>query len=237
MTEKFVGYFRFLDACDAGGCPVCRCVDDESRARLDALLYEQVTDPETRRDLRAAWGFCNRHTWMLLEIENSLFGSAILYEDLARRLLEGVRRVADPPARHAGWLARLGRRRRVPRVVAQYRRRPPCPLCTSAAESTDRYLATVVGFVGDPDLQAAYARSGGLCAPHMLRALELRAGDPGARELLERTLAGWTKIREDIARFVEKHDYRNREPFTDAEAASCRRAFEMLAGARCSFTA
>jgi hypothetical protein len=232
MSEKFVGYFRFLEACDAGGCPVCRCLRDESRSHIDALLYEQVTDPDTRRDVRASWGFCNWHTWMLLEVENSLFGSAIIYEDLVRLLLERVRRFADRPRRRAGWLGWLDRRRRLPRLVELYRRRQVCPLCVSAADTADRCLTTVVKFFDDPDLRAAYARSDGLCAPHMLRALEVNAGDSGARELLDRTVAKWTRFREDIERFVGKHDYRNREPFTDAEAASYMRAFEMMAGAK-----
>jgi len=80
--EKFIGYFRLVEACEKPGCPLCRCVTSESHSYLDALLYEQVTDPDTRRAIRAAWGFCNWHTWMLLEIEHSLFGASIIYEDL-----------------------------------------------------------------------------------------------------------------------------------------------------------
>jgi hypothetical protein len=234
MSEKFVGYFRFLEACVVGGCPICRCVRDESRSHLDALLYEHVTDPDTRRELRASWGFCNWHTWMLLEIENSLFGSAILYEDLVRLVVKRIRRFADRPRsrRPGSWLGLFGGRRRLPIIVELFRRRQVCPLCASAAETTDRYLTTAVRFVSEADFLAAYGQSDGLCAPHMLRALEIEAGSPGARELLDRTLAKWTKLREDVDGFVRKHDYRNREAFTDAETASYMRAFEMMAGAK-----
>ena len=44
--EKFIGYLRLVEACAAPGCPVCWCVIRESRSRLGALLYEQVTDPD-----------------------------------------------------------------------------------------------------------------------------------------------------------------------------------------------
>jgi hypothetical protein len=85
MTEKFIGYLRLVDACGRPGCPICRCVREASLGHLEALLYEQVTDADTRRTLRTSWGFCNWHTWMLLEVEHSLFGAAIIYEDLVGR--------------------------------------------------------------------------------------------------------------------------------------------------------
>jgi hypothetical protein len=233
MSEKFIGYFRLVEACGKAGCPVCRSVRDESRQHLDALLYEQVTDSDTRRGLRASWGFCNWHTWMLLEIENSLFGSAIIYEDLVRLFVERVSRLAQRrrPGGLRAWIAGIGWRR-PSTLVEVYRRRRMCPICARAAETEDRYLLDAVRFIGDPELQLAYARSDGLCAPHMIRALEVATPGAEVRELLERTLAKWSKLREDIGSFVGKHDYRNRDPFTEAETASYMRAFEMLAGAK-----
>ncbi|MBI2160015.1 MAG: hypothetical protein HYU25_06525 [Candidatus Rokubacteria bacterium] len=52
------------------------------------------------------------------------------------------------------------------------------------------------------------------------------------RHLFDRTLPKWEDLRKDLDRFIWKHDYRNTEPFTDPEASSYRRAFEMLAGRR-----
>jgi hypothetical protein len=132
MTEeRFIGYFRLIDACDASGCPVCRCVVRESRSHLDALLYEQVTEPDTRRAIRASWGFCNWHTWMLREIEQSIFGSAIIYEDLVRLALKRTQHLSDRMARPArsGWLAALLGRRRARAPVDSYRQRAVCPAC------------------------------------------------------------------------------------------------------------
>src|SRR6266849_5998130 len=100
MTErKFISYFRLLDHCAGQGCPVCRLVTEDSRHYLDTLLSEQVTDPDTRRDLRASWGFCNWHAWMLLEIESSQTGTAVIYEDLIARVIDGMRRLARPSRR------------------------------------------------------------------------------------------------------------------------------------------
>lgn len=228
-VEKFVGAIRLLEACGEPGCPVCRCLAHDSRRHLDGLLYELVTDPETRRRLRGSWGFCNWHTWMLLEIGGTRSGAAIIYEDLLGRLIERVRSETAAPARRRWWPPGPGRRRANPEREPL---RQTCPVCADAAAAEQRYLEIMLGGGDDAELQLAYARSDGLCGPHALRALALGAGRAGAAWLAERTVAKWTQLRGDLARFASKHDHRNREPFTPAEAAACERAFEALSGAR-----
>jgi hypothetical protein len=230
MTQKFVGYFRLVEACDRPGCPVCRCLLAETRRYLDALLYEQVTDVDTRRAIRRSWGLCGWHTWMLPDVESSAFGAAIVCEDLVTRALRRTERGRRP--RPGRWLDRLRRRRGAPSIVALWKRRAPCPACADAAATEARYLDTMVAFTDDGDLVAAYVRSDGLCLPHLMLAVE-RGGDPTRVDtLVERTRHAWARLGRDLAAFVRKHDYRNREPYTDAEATACARAFEMLAGAR-----
>ena len=203
---------------------------DDSRGYLDALLYEQVTDVDTRRAIRAAWGFCNWHTWMLSELAGSLFGAAIIYEDLVTLTLRSTEGLALRRPRR--WLHALTRRRRGPGMPDAYRRRTACPACTSSAEAERRYLAIMVTLADDGDLQAAYAGSDGLCLPHLVAAVADHGTRPETSTLVERTRDKWRRLGQDIAGFVGKHDYRNREPYSDAERASYLRAFEMLAGAR-----
>ena len=66
--------------------------------------------------------------------------------------------------------------------------------------------------------------------PHVLGALDLAAGGAAGRRLLARTLPRWAELRRDLAGFVAKHDYRNRAPFTEAEAGAHLRAIEALHG-------
>ena len=231
MTEKFIGYFRLVDACPQGGCVVCRCIEEDGRRHLDAILYEQVNDPDTRHRLHASWGFCNWHTWMLLDVPNAASGAAIIYEDLIRMFLHRVGRLRDRVPTAASVWGRLRGRRR-PALVELHRRRRPCPVCAWCAEAETGYLLTLVRFVDDPQFARAYAKSDGICVPHMLSALELSAGTPGLACLLDRTLAKWEELRKNLDRFISKHDYRNCEAFTEAEASSYRRAFEMLGGRR-----
>jgi hypothetical protein len=232
VTEKFVGYFRLVEACAQAGCPVCRSVEQDGRRYLEALICEQVTDPDTRRRLHASWGFCNWHTWMLLEVADASSGAAIVYEDLIQAFLNRVRRLRDrAPSFPERSLARLFRRRG-PRVVELQRRRNACPACAWCAQAETGYVVTLLQFIDDSQFARAYAKSDGICAPHLLAAVEFGGSSPGLAHLLDRTVAKWEELRKDVDRFVSKHDYRNRAPFTEAEASSPRRAFEALGGRR-----
>jgi hypothetical protein len=245
VSDKFIGYFQIVDACEQPGCPVCRCLDDGSRRDLAAILYEQVTDLDTRRALRDAWGFCNWHTWMLLEADTSLFGASILHEDLLRLAVERLARLgARPRSTDRGrpwrslvstlrsWFSRLGARPARPAIVEEHEGRPACSLCASAADTERHCLLTFLTFVEDGDLQAAYAASDAICLPHLLRAIDLAPDSRELRVLVDRTREKWEKVRRDLASFVAKHDHRNRAPYTDDDAASYVRAFEIAAGAR-----
>ncbi len=208
------------------------CLTQQSREQLTALLYEQVTDLETRRRLRASWGLCNWHTWMLLDLPGSRAGTAILAEDLLRTLIDRISRaVATTLVRRlATWLVQA-RVRTAQRLTALYRRRPPCPVCERAGEAEQRYIEALLGRLDDPEFRLAYARSGGLCVPHAMRAVELVGGHREMKPLLDLTLVRWSSMRQDVAGFIAKHDHRNTHPFTEAERESCRRALELLSGA------
>ncbi len=234
LSGKFISFFRLVDACAAPGCPVCRCLLADSRQYLEALLYEHVNDPDTRRRLRAAWGFCNHHTWMLREISDSAFGSAIIYEDMLGVVIQRFERRGRgrDPESPGCWrrLWRLFGRNRRPLLVELHRGRPICPACRERAVAEERYVHVVLGFVSDFQFERTYRRSDGLCVPHALQAVEMGPAGP-AEVLMTRTLPKWAAVRRDLSTFVEKHDHRNTLPFTDAERTSSVRAYEALAGA------
>jgi hypothetical protein len=236
VTGKFIGYFDLLEACGRGGCPVCACLDQQSRRAVAAFLYEHVTDPATRRRLRASWGFCNWHTWELLAAESVATGAAILYEDLLRVCRERVDRLhggmpKSVPRRPRWFRMGRGRARRVrPRLVEDYRARARCPVCASLRVAEAHYIEAVVEFADDREFRRAYEESTGLCLPHLIAATEQTPGPARLATLLDTTLAKWEDLRRDLERFVSKNEYRNTEAVSEREADSYRRAFEVLAG-------
>jgi hypothetical protein len=114
--------------------------------------------------------------------------------------------------------------------VDAFRRRAACPACAEVHDAERRYVEAALNFVDDAVFERAYEASAGLCVPHVVRALELAAGDSTGGRLLARTLPKWTAMRRDLAGFVAKHDHRNRQPYTEAERTAYVRAIEALAG-------
>ncbi|OPL11636.1 MAG: hypothetical protein AVO39_04785 [delta proteobacterium MLS_D] len=85
--------------------PECQCKElMPNVSEINYIWYYMQTAsimaPDVRRRLRAAWGFCERHAWMLLMVESSmrhsfLMGPAVLYGDLLGRA-SSVLRIRGP---------------------------------------------------------------------------------------------------------------------------------------------
>ncbi len=234
MTSKFISFFQLVEACGKDECPVCRCVREDSLRYMRSLMYEQVTDPTTRGDLQDSWGFCNWHAWMLKELSDEALGTAIIYEDLLRTALSRLRRLLLRVGRgklKGGWLSRLIRRRpRIPLLDAR-RRKTVCPACRHGRFNEETYLQTILEFAGDPEFDRAFSQSSGVCLPHLLHLIELGRHHPRLELVLKKTEAQWRRLQEYLKGFIDKHDYRATEKFTEEEARSWCQAMEMLTGA------
>jgi len=231
---RFVAFHQLVDACGQPGCPVCRCLRELAVRALDGLLYEQVTDPETRARLERSWGFCNWHAWLTREVSHAGLGVAIVYEGLLARIrerLEGTRRELTAAAASAGsaW-RRLWRRARSGGFVRARTERAPCPACLMLGRAEAGYLRVVLDAIEEPDFARAYAGSAGVCLPHLTLALARFPRHAGRARLLERTARTLDDLARDLRAFVDRHDYRARGPFTDAEAAACTRVLGFVVG-------
>jgi hypothetical protein len=149
MVNKHTVYFELRDAIEDSGCPICRLSRRSVIRYLESLSYESVNDFGLRARLRHSRGFCNLHAWQLLDEVRDPFGSGIIYRDV---LNEVVRLLAQTPNAmlDAATLAPVG----------------DCLACQARAESTQRYLGTLLDHLGDADLESHFVRAGGLCWPH-----------------------------------------------------------------------
>jgi hypothetical protein len=229
VTDKFIGYFRLIDACERAGCPVCLCLEEDSRRALGSLLYEHVTDAETRRSLREAWGLCGWHAAAVLDGHAAATGAAILFEDLLRICQQRIERLysCSPQQwrRPLSWL-----RRAAPRLAADYRLRRPCPVCKTLDAAEQSYLEAVVDFAEDPQFARAYERSTGLCVPHVVHMVEPCADGSRVDRIVQATLLKWQRLRRLLEGFMGKHEYRSADAITEDEGMSWRLASEILAG-------
>ncbi|HPC85753.1 MAG TPA: hypothetical protein PK927_04680, partial [Smithellaceae bacterium] len=91
-------------------------------------MQGSIMDPDVRRRLRNAWGFCARHAWIALWVESSfrhsfLMGPAMVYEDI----IEKAVRVIDT----RGPMKNL-------QILAGLRERGNCLLCDMVSEENKR---------------------------------------------------------------------------------------------------
>ena len=230
---KFLTYFQLLDAFKEAGCPVCSIVERGALKALDGLLYEQANDPITRERLAESHGFCNWHAWMLPRIPSSALGVAVIYRHLLQNTLDRLdaRQAVNsdkpnPALRHRV----LGGRSKPPTFLDWRRKKASCCLCALAQRSERDALIAVLDFVGEPEFSEAFARSAGLCLPHLAQSQELRRDHPNQGLLLRAHQARWEDLAWELDEFVRKFDYRYADEARGREGSSWSRALETFVG-------
>ncbi len=228
-SAKFVVYFDLLTLCAESGCPVCRVLENTSRKALDAILYEQVNDPESRASLVASGGFCNWHTWMLADMQGSRLGTAIIGQHL---LFEALRLLPDGSMRRRTWRDVFYAKSPATEFSAWRRGRKRCPVCRRVQRAERNCIRIMMDYFDEPEFAAAFARSGGLCVPHLCRALDAASEHRNRPALVEAHRERWTALRAELEEFIRKHDYRFASEAMGMEGDSWRRALEALVGRR-----
>ncbi len=229
-SPKFVMYFEALQAFAEPGCPVCRLVQQSSRRAVEALLSEQVNDPDTRWTLVASRGFCAGHSWMLADVQGSHLGVALIGRHL---LAEALKALEAAPSRSVRRWQRL-----LKRAVAGDRQSLPewwrqgrgCPLCARMERTERDRLVLLLDYFGEAEFAAAWAHSPGLCLPHVCRACEVAPDHPRLPAVLAAHGERWAGLRDELDEFIRKHDYRFASEPMGAEGDSWSRVLGVLAG-------
>lgn len=211
-------------ALQAPGCPVCRLVEQDVARYLDYFLWENVNDPELRRGLYEALGFCRDHLRILAAHPGASLGLALIAQDIWEEVLKATERAG----------ASLAHRRRAA-SAARYQKsltpRRNCPVCDYAHGQEGLYLDVLLErLVGENGLLAAYEASDGLCLPHFRQALTRNATETALQELLRAQHAIWQRLKADLDEFIRKNDYRFRDEPWGEERDAWLRAWVALVG-------
>jgi hypothetical protein len=233
-SSKFVTYYELLDAFGKPGCPVCTNLERGSLKALSDLLYEQVTDPASRRRLVESRGYCNWHAWMLPKVQNSPLGAALIYRHLLGEALERLkasRRTIQGESFWRGLWERLTRTRTGPiSLLDWWRQKSRCPLCALARQTERESLRTILRFIGEAEFAIGFARSAGLCLAHLCETAAIGKDHPNLPVLLSVHEKQWSALAEELEEFARKCDYRFATEAMGQEGSSWCRVVDVFVG-------
>jgi hypothetical protein len=211
-------YLALLQACAEPGCPLCRMSLRAVRSHLDSIMYEYVNDPGMRSALIDARGYCNEHASWLAEGRGRELGVAIVYRDVVANVHDVLQ--STPP----------DMRRYARELLERLRPAAECPACVYRRETEDRMLGVLLVHLDREELRAALDGFAGLCLPHFERGLELGQKSPALGRLVSYQVRALARLRDELAEFIRKNDYRfANEGFGD-EGDSWLRALAAVSG-------
>jgi hypothetical protein len=226
------------DALAESGCPICRLKTESGDHFVASMLWDGVTDPTTRGELRQSQGFCREHMWRLVRHGSSL-GVAIITRDLLERALKGLAGASyqtGPTLSLRRVQEALDRERPASATAAVVQRLEPeaeCPACLWAAKMEQIYLGDLLKhLLGETGLLEAYRSSEGLCLPHLRQALMLVRDSEVFDALVEAQRAIWEGLIGELSEFIRKSDHRFRHEEWGEERDAWIRAIGAIAGAR-----
>jgi hypothetical protein len=225
MGKESFYYRELREMLQQPGCPICHIGHKVARGQIDALLYDSVTDKDSREKLTASMGFCSAHSRELLSFPGERLGATIIEWAVlreAQRRLQRSRPAAAPSIRQ-----RLKGQAALRSSLAATE---PCPICVNQAEIETRSLSELLeNLLGD--LETPLRAVGGLCWPHLSQAMRA-ASDPLVHAaLVSLHDAAWQELVDLMGEFIRKRDYRfSDETITEEETAALERSIAVLTG-------
>jgi hypothetical protein len=240
--------FDLLQAFEKQGCSVCRLRLHAESRYIASFLWEFVNDVECRERLAKSLGYCRAHAWQLQETELNNFGgglgTGIVYEDLTRRALDGLRELSRDGnafilrrwrervrAYLDRWFKPFLLRKRAVRFPPSLIPRAECSVCEIGRQSEEMYVQWVVKNCEDKEFSDAFRASEGLCLLHLRAALEIADTDAGRRFLIAAAQEKVGTLAAQFSEYLRKHDWRfHDEPKLPEEQSSWIRAVEWFVG-------
>jgi hypothetical protein len=229
-------YHELREAFAQPGCPFCRLLARSADRYLDAILWEQVNDPDTRAELNQARGYCQQHGWLLVR-PGAPLGVAILTRDVIKTLLVVLE--SSPVEKSSQSVFHSLRRgadkeyisKATARVIADLSPQTACPVCAHLQDLERAYADTLLAHLDGPGaLAEAYRASGGLCLSHFRGTLARVPSSAEAGLVVAAQRSVWERLYDELGEFIRKNDHRFRDETFGPERDSWRRALEAISG-------
>jgi len=229
------------EALRRSGCPVCRLGHQAAAASVESFLWENVNEPDVRQPIIDAYGFCPRHTRLLVaaEMRNTgpVLGVNIIYEQLGRLASRELSQLELPdrgPNALAAVLKRLGVNESSS-SASVLPSKGDCPVCAVVQANDRGMLETLFELLArqEEGFAAAYTASDGLCLNHLRRGLEQFAAPhpEAARWLSDETAARLERLSARMREYIRKNNWEYRdEKLTEAESLAWRHMLTFFTG-------
>ena len=221
-----------------GECLLCALERKTELGEAERYLGASVMEPDVRVKVNER-GFCRKHHAMLYTMSNRL-GHALMLESHMIENRQKMAVISDKLEKSAKQLINAGigdklngkAKAAVLEILKQARTvngmAGTCLMCDTIAENMGRYYHTFFHlYQHDADFRGRFAKSKGLCLPHLGQLLEVATQELGSRELGEFVQVvtkmekeNLDRIQEDISWFIKKFDYRyENESWKDSKDA------------------
>ena len=212
------------NAMDGRGCPLCSVLDSMVFNELCRLQRHAVVDPETHADVVARGGYCADHFWYLDALASPVTNAELL-APLMDRLAGRIGAVAAELAMNPSLL-----RQDASTIAARLGVPTACRVCESMTVWQTAAIDALLSSITEPPGSDRYARSGGLCLPHLAQALTTCKDRALAELLLHAAVDHSRRLAGDLRTYVRK--WKEKDRGWGPEDAAPRCSIEKLVGAK-----
>ena len=206
-------------ALHSGTCPICATQLQTIFDFFAQWQYTLATDSSAQRAFADARGFCPIHTWQFAQIASPLGiseGYAALIDAAANEL-----RVLDQSRDQVP--------ERVGKLLSSVER---CAACRVLRETEQEEIRQLLANLGTAQAQKIYARTPGLCLPHLRIALAAAPAQEISEFLMRTQVERLEELSEDMRSYTLKRDALRRGLLNDQEEQAWRCAVVQLVGER-----
>lgn len=227
---------------NAGECPLCYIERKTEEHMMDFVLGHGASYMEADiRDMTDREGFCRAHFKKMFDYGNSL-GNAWILKTLYKRHLEEMDREFKhfKPENSGKKGSLFGKRSAGGNAISDWikQREQTCFICTSVENTFAAYMKTFFQmYKSDADFRKQVAETKGFCLTHFAVLCE------GADQMLSREeradfydtmlplmQKNFSRIYEDVAWFIEKYDYKNKDADWKDSKDAIQRGMQKLRG-------
>lgn len=196
-------------------CPMCALEEKLENDALDYTLGAAMMEQDFR-EYSDKNGYCNRHFGMLFDRQNKLPLALILdthMQEIRKKLKETIKHAPKGGGlfkKKDGYAAKLSEQLK---AIEE-----GCIVCDKINKTMERYADVLMYmWVNDTEFRAKFERSKGLCIKHMRLLCDMADKSIGSKaneflsSMSEKEMQELDRIQNDIHRFTEKFDYRNKD--------------------------